>query len=140
VYYVRRAPDAPRRPRPPTLPTLAPVSSAAPAPDRRPARPDDRAPPPLRSLAAPPSDAIALHGQPAAVNVTAELSARLAIPGLRTLTIDLDGAELLDDDLAPVLRRAGAAARTAGIALVVRASRTGARRWLARHGLDEDLA
>jgi hypothetical protein len=54
------------------------------------------------------------------------------------LTVDLDGAELLGDDLAPVLRRARAAAGTAGIALVVRATRAGARRWMARHGLDEE--
>ncbi len=122
-------PDAPaKRPTPTpsgrsTRPTPAPVVAAT------------------RSAAPPPADdLLALHGHPDVAGVTAELSARFARPGLRTLTIDLDGATLIDDDLAPVLRRAGAAARTAGIALVVRATRAGGRRWLARHGLDEDLA
>jgi chemotaxis methyl-accepting protein methylase/anti-anti-sigma regulatory factor len=147
VYYVRREADAHRRARPPTLPTLPmPVPVPAPVSDRRSApivlpRSDQRTPPPIRFAPTPPADdVIALRGSPAAAHVTAELSARFAIPGLRTLAIDLDGAELLGDDLAPVLRRAAAAARTAGIALVLRATRTGARRWLARHGLDEDLA
>jgi anti-anti-sigma regulatory factor len=102
---------------------------------------DDRTPPPIMlPLVPPPDDTLALHGQPGAARVTAELSARLAQPGLRSLTIDLDGADLLGDDLAPVLRRARAAARAAGISLAVRATRTGARRWLGRHGLDEDRA
>ncbi|MEO7729984.1 MAG: CheR family methyltransferase, partial [Kofleriaceae bacterium] len=162
VYYVRREPDAHRRSRPPTLPALpaalsapvpvpvtdrrsapviAPDQRAAPASPPVPARPDDRTPPPTRFTAAPPAeDVVALRGHPAAAHVTAELSARFSLPGLRTLAIDLDGAELLGDELAPVLRRAGAAARTAGITLVLRATRTGARRWLTRHGLDEDIA
>jgi hypothetical protein len=102
---------------------------------------NDRTPPPIAFPAQPPpDDTLALHGQPAAVRVTAELSARFAQPGLRSLTIDLDGADLIGDDLAPVLRRARAAARAAGIALRVRASRTGARRWLGRHGLDGENA
>jgi chemotaxis protein methyltransferase CheR len=154
VYYVRRGPDAARRSRPPTLPVavgavpvaVGAVPGAVPGAvnDRRSAPipvPDDRTPPPIMFAPEPPADdAIALRGHPAAARVTAELSARLAQPGLRSLTIDLDGADLLGDDLAPVLRRARAAARTAGIALVVRATRAGARRWLARHGLDEEAA
>ena len=140
VYYVRREPGAPRRARPPTLPVPVP----APVPDRRSAPlpvPYDRTPPPIVFAPAPPADdAIDLRGHPAAARVTAELSARFAQPGLRSLTVDLDGADLLEDDLAPVLRRARAAARTAGITLVVRATRAGARRWLARHGLDEEAA
>jgi hypothetical protein len=39
-----------------------------------------------------------------------------------------------------VLRRVRAAAQTTGIALSVRATRSGVRRWLARHGLDEEAA
>jgi hypothetical protein len=54
------------------------------------------------------------------------------------LTVDLDRADLLGDDLAPVFRRARAAARSAGGDLFLRATRTGAKRWLARHGLDEE--
>jgi hypothetical protein len=102
---------------------------------------DDRTPPPIvLPIAPPPDDTLALCGHPAAARITAELSARFGQPGLRSLTIDLDGAELLDDDLAPVLRRARAAARTAGIGVAIRATRAGARRWLSRHGLDEDPA
>ncbi|HEU4729670.1 MAG TPA: CheR family methyltransferase [Kofleriaceae bacterium] len=128
----------PAGPAPPAVPGV-------PAAGDRPAAPatfhEDRTPPPIRfSAEPPPDDTVALRGQPAAAHVTAELSARLAQPGLRTLTIDLDGADLLDDDLAPVLRRVRAAARIAGIALVVRATRAGTRRWLARHGLDEEAA
>jgi chemotaxis protein methyltransferase CheR len=142
VYYVRREADAPRRARPPTVPV--PVRAPVPAADRRSAPipvPDDRTPPPIVFAPAPPADdSIDLRGHPAAARVTAELSARFAQPGLRSLTVDLDGADLLGDDLAPVLRRARAAARAAGIALVVRATRPGARRWLSRHGLDEEAA
>ena len=143
VYYVRREPDAHRRSRPPTLPSLPPPERRpAPAPALLPAPGTTvaRTPPAVRFTAAPLDDVIALRGNPAAAHVTRQLSARFATPGVRTVAIDLDGAELLGDDLAPVLRRAGAAARTAGISLVLRATRTGARRWLARHGLDGDIA
>jgi chemotaxis methyl-accepting protein methylase len=136
VYYVRRATGAAPRARPPTLPVPVPVNDRPPAPL---VVSDDRTPPPIGFAPSPPADeAIDLRGHPIAARVTAELSARLAQPGLRSLVIDLDGADLLGDDLAPVLRRARAAARTAGIALAVRATRAGARRWLARHGLDEE--
>jgi chemotaxis methyl-accepting protein methylase/anti-anti-sigma regulatory factor len=168
VYYVRRGSDAAPRSRPPTRPTPVPVPvpvndrpsaplvipDAAPRSrpptlpvpvriDDRPSSPfvvpDDRTPPPMLFAPTPPADdVIDLRGHPPAARVTAELSARLAQSGLRSLTIDLDGADLLDDDLAPVLRRARAATRTAGIVLVVRATRAGARRWLARHRLDEE--
>jgi chemotaxis methyl-accepting protein methylase/anti-anti-sigma regulatory factor len=144
VYYVRRGATAVARAR--TQATPAPIAEA-------PAEPrtawaavssvvsDDRTPPPIMLPLAPPvHDTVALRGQPAAVRVTAELSARLAQPGLRSLTIDLDGADLLGDDLAPVLRRVRAATRAAGISLSLRATRTGARRWLARNGLDEETA
>jgi len=152
VYYVRRDPDAARRARPPTLPLpVVPVpmpvaSMPVPVPvnDRRSgpiAVPDDRTPPPIIFAPEPPADdTLDLRGHPVAARVTAEMSARIAQAGLRSLTIDLDGADLLGDDLAPVLRRARAAARTAGIALVLRATRPGARRWLARHGIDEEAA
>ncbi|HET9627426.1 MAG TPA: CheR family methyltransferase [Kofleriaceae bacterium] len=132
VFYVRRAGAAarpePPRARPPTQP-LPRVEL------------DDRTPPPIAFALAPPGDdTLALRGRPGAALVTAELSARLAQHGVRSLTVDLDAAELLDEDLAPVLRRARAAARTAGIVLVLRATRTGARRWIARHALDDEHA
>lgn len=151
TYYVRRA-----RARPATLVGVAPpdrksAQLAVPiaVTDRKSAPVLDRTPAPIRIADRPAvatergpfgaaSEAtLALAGNPAAPWLTQALSARLALPGLRALTVDLDGAELLDDDLAPVLRRAAAAARIAGIALALRASRPGARRWLARHGLDE---
>ena len=146
VYYVRRDPDAAAQPRRATPVPGAPAATGVPVAltDRRSAPvviDDDRTPPPIvLPREPPPDDTLALRGHPVAARVTAELSARLAQPGLRSLTIDLDGADLLGDELAPVLRRARAAAQTAGIALAVRATRPGVRRWLARHGLDEEAA
>ena len=134
AYYVRRGDDAAPRARPPTLP-VPPVAEPRATP-RWVA--EDLTPPPIRlPPTPPPDDTLTLRGHPAAARLTAELSARFAVPGLRSLAIDLDPAELLGDALAPVLRRARAAARAAGVALVMRATRAGARRWLARHGLDE---
>jgi hypothetical protein len=130
VYYVRRGSE-PARPAPPPRPAAAIPAWVS----------DDRTPPPIVFAPdPPPHDTIALRGQPVAIRVTAELSARLGQPGLRSLTIDLDGAELLADDLAPVLRRVCAAGRAAGVAVGLRATRPGARRWLARNGLDEETA
>lgn len=99
----------------------------------------ERTPPPLRIPPTPPAeDVLALRGHPDVRAVMAELSARLAIVGLRRLIVDLDGADLLADELAPVLRRARAAANAAHVELALRATRTGARRWLARHGLEAE--
>ena len=154
VYYVRReAGDAPPRSRPPTLPVPlgqpAPARRSAPAvtaprtplPDPRPARTrasEDVTPPPIVfPPEPPPDDTLALYGRPSAARLTTEISARLALPGLSRLTIDVDGVELLDDELARVLYRARAAASAAGIDFDVRAVRPGPRRWLARHGLDD---
>jgi len=146
VYYVRREGGEPPRSRPPTLPVpIAPAPPAA-ATDRRSAPlalpadrgPDERTPPPIVfPPEPPPDDTIALYGRPSAAQLTAEILARLALPGLTWLTIDVDGVELLDDELARVLHRARAAATAAGIGFDVRATRPGPRRWLARHGLDE---
>ena len=162
VYYVRRATEAPRL-RPPTLPGLptppapahatdrrsAPISDRrsapipAPVTDRRSApiaAPDEHTPPPALVASREPAthDLLVLHGRPTAAHVIAEISARLALPGLQSLTIDLDGVELLEDDLAPVLRRARAAAEAAGVQLRIDAVRPGPRRWLIRQGLAED--
>jgi chemotaxis protein methyltransferase CheR len=94
-------------------------------------------PPPTRiPLAPPPDDLLVLDGQPNARDVAAAVSARLAIVGLRRLVIDLDPAQLLDDEIAPILARARAAARAANVELVLKATRSGTRRWLARHALD----
>lgn len=83
-------------------------------------------------------DMIVLAGTPEAQAVTGLIGDRLARGGLRRLVIDLDPAELLGDELAPVLRRACAAARAAGISIALRTTRPGARRWLSRHGLPEE--
>jgi chemotaxis methyl-accepting protein methylase len=82
-------------------------------------------------------DVLLLQGSIDPAALTRELMTRLATV-TQVLAIDLDGAEFLDDELAPVLRRARAAAQAAGTHLELRATRTGARRWLSRHGLDED--
>lgn len=136
VYYVRRGEAAPRaRPTPPAA-MQAPAALA----ERRAPGPEDRSPPPALPGDAPARATLALRGRPTAAGVIAEISARLALPGLAALTIDLDGAELLDDELARVLRRARSAAGAAGVAFELRAERPGTRRWLARHGLDEEVA
>jgi chemotaxis protein methyltransferase CheR len=110
-----------------------------PAFDRRspPRLADDRTPTPQ-----PPGrhGALVLRGRPSAAELTAEISAALAQPALESLVIDLDGVELLDDELVRVLRRARAAACTAEIELDMRATRAGVVRWLARHGLGESEA
>jgi chemotaxis protein methyltransferase CheR len=99
---------------------------------------DDHTPPPTRiPPAPPPEDVIVLRGHPDARSLIADITARLGMSGLVRLVIDLDGAELLGDDLAPVLRRARAAAEAAGIGLALRTTRAGARRWLARHALED---
>lgn len=136
VYYVRTGANV--RARPPT----PPVRTAPPAPtsgDRTPW--PSAAPRAANTEPAPAPEAastIVLRGQPTTAELTAEISARLALRGLAWLTVDLDGAELLDDDLAPVLRRARAAAWTAGIRFAVAATRPGAVRWLNRHGFSAD--
>ena len=93
-------------------------------------------PPPVRIPVVPTEDTLVLRGEPAARHVTAELTARLGIAGLQRLVVDLDAADLLDDALAQVFRRARAAATAAHVALELRATRPGTRRWLARHGLE----
>jgi chemotaxis protein methyltransferase CheR len=69
-----------------------------------------------------------------------EVATALSHGGLGALTIDLDAAPFLEDDVAPVLRRACAAAEAAGIRVVLRAERPGAKRWLRRNGLAGDDA
>lgn len=132
VYYVRREVEA--------APGLAPPRADAgerrtpPAPDDD----DDRTPPPMVIPdRPPPEDVLVLRGHPDARTLIADLTARLGLAGLVRLVVDLDGCELLGDDLAPVLRRARAAAEAAGIELTLRTTRAGARRWLARHALGD---
>jgi chemotaxis protein methyltransferase CheR len=99
--------------------------------------PGERTTPPDLSSQTP-DGKITLRGQPTVDSVTAEISTWLAVPGLDSLTIDLDGVELLDDELAAVFRRARYAAWLDGISLYLCADRPGPTRWLARHGLDDN--
>jgi chemotaxis protein methyltransferase CheR len=136
VFYVRRAEprersdDAGRK-------TLAPVRL------RPPTGPGERRTPALGIPAAAPArrpaeDVLELVGTPDAHDVIASITERLGRSGMSRLLIDLDGAEILADELAPVLRRARAAARAAGVEIALRATRTGAKRWLSRNGFEED--
>lgn len=122
VVYVR--PEGPPERKTP-MPRRTPTSSAAitVVPARSPGRTED---------------VLVLAGTPQAPALTTQIGERLASGGLRRLVIDLDPADLLPDDLAPVLRRACAAARAAGIEIALQTTRPGARRWLSRHGLAED--
>lgn len=99
--------------------------------------PSELTPRPALTASAPPHDELlVLDLRPTARDVASAVSTRLAIVGLRRLVIDLDPAELLDDDIAPTLARARAAARAAGVELVLKATRAGTRRWLVRNALD----
>jgi chemotaxis protein methyltransferase CheR len=143
VYYVRRAERAAARDTPAagvSSPAIRSVVGArTPALGLPAVIGDARTPPPVVIASSPPAeDVLVLRGHPSARVVTAELMARLAIVGLHRLVVDLDSCEMLDDALVPVLRRARAAARAAGVELDVRATKTGARRWLSRHALDEE--
>lgn len=100
--------------------------------------PEERPPPPPGLSSQTPGGVMTLRGQPTVDSVTTELSTWLAVPGLESLTIDLDGVELLDDELAAVFRRARYAAWLDGISFDLCADRPGPSRWLARHGLDEN--
>jgi chemotaxis protein methyltransferase CheR len=120
----------------PTLPKSA--ASAAPAPRPRP-RPTPRVtlpePPRPRPQTARGPGRLALSGKledPG--QVAAAISRAMAEAGER-LVVDLDDASFLAEGVAPVLRRAAAAATAAGMIFELAATRPGARRWLARHGL-----
>ncbi len=117
AHPVRRA-SGPGSPPPPSVFKPSPSRPSAPPP-----------PPPARSGAT-----LRLTSADPA-GLAAEVRAALGAPGLRSLTIDLDAVDYLEDSVAPVLRRAGAAAEAAGIELSLRATRPGPQRWLRRNGL-----
>lgn len=121
-----------------TPPVGLPVVAPGPEAGARPLAYDpDHTPLPQRLPQAPPAeDVLVLRGHPDARSLIADITARLSLSGLVRLVIDLDACELLGDELAPVLRRARAAAEAAGIELALRTTRTGTRRWLARHQLE----
>lgn len=65
------------------------------------------------------------------------LAAELAVIMRRApgrVIMDLDGAELMNDEAAAALRRAMSQAQVMGVDIVLRAGRPGPRRWLRRHG------
>jgi chemotaxis protein methyltransferase CheR len=128
VYYERR--EEARVRTTPVPPGLRVVSPPVPTPPV--GTPVVRPPP-----RAPSEEVIQLVGAPEPAPLTSLLAQALARSGLARVVVDLDRADLLADELAAVLRRARAAARAAHIELVLRATRTGARRWLSRHGLEE---
>lgn len=133
VFYVRRPREDSGRPPIPSFDAKTPVPQL-----------ERRTPVPMAAVKPPPDpspaeDTLIVAGTPDPRALTRELGERLAIGGLQRLTVELDRAELLADELAPVLRRAQAAARTAHVDLVLRTTRPGTRRWLSRHGLlDEE--
>jgi chemotaxis protein methyltransferase CheR len=139
VFYVR--PGRPREDSGKTpIPTFA-FDAKTPVPQV-----DRRTPLAVPVVKLPPEPAseqetLIVAGTPDPMQLTRELGERLAIGGLEKLVVDLDRAELLADELAPVLRRAQAAARAAHVELVLRTTRPGTRRWLSRHDLlDEEEA
>lgn len=137
VYYVRTGTTVRARPATPPVPLAVPATMAA-RPTAALPRPPAPEPTSEPTSEAAMSSTIAVRGQPTAAELAAEISARFALRGLASLTVDLDGAELLDDDLVPVLRRARAAAWSADVRFTVAATRPGAARWLHRHGFGDD--
>lgn len=125
VYYIRRAP-------PPAAVKRTPVAGVCVVSPARTVEPDPAPPADVATGA----ETLAVHGHPDLDELSEALGAMLAMHGLRKLAIDLDGADLLGDELAPVVRRACAALRAAGVEVEVRATRAGARRWVSRHGLE----
>jgi chemotaxis protein methyltransferase CheR len=118
-------------------PSLAAAATRPPRP--RPAARRVTLPPPeppaARPLTARGPGRLALRGKledPA--QVAAAISRAMAEAGER-LVVDLDDASFLAEGVAPVLRRAAAAATAVGMIFELAATRPGARRWLARHGL-----
>lgn|GEM_PF-500568 len=81
---------------------------------------------------------LALSGQPKPQELASLVGQRLSAPEIERLVIDLDSAEMLSDDLAPVLKRARAAATAEDVVVELVATKPGTKRWLSRHGLGED--
>ena len=126
-------------PRPAPAPAATPIPPPAPGavPAAAPARaPDAGASGIMRAashLVAETTAMVALRGNYDGARLAREVEAALSGPYQR-IVIDLDGAEYLDDDAGPVLRRVVAAARAAGVQVVLLAERQGMRRWLTRSG------
>ena len=99
--------------------------------------PNARRPAPTAATV-PPSGHVVLSGRyEGKVRITRELG-EVMKNSHGKVVIEADGAELLDDEAAAVLRRARAAANAAGVPFRIAASRPGTRRWLRRMGLSDD--
>lgn len=97
-----------------------------------------RQPPSLPRWAAEPVGGtvrITLTGQPNPQELSVLLAERLAHPDIERLVIDLDTAELLADELVPVLRRVRAAGTAEDVTVEIVATKPNTRRWLSRHNL-----
>lgn len=135
----RSSPDltvaVPRAPRSAgSSPDLTAQLGSAPKRSARPEPPDERAAPARAEKG--PSATLTMHiGGIAPDEVAQRFADALAKPGVGAVRVDLDSAEYVDDAVAAVLHRALASARSAGIAIELRASRPGAQRWLRRHRL-----
>ncbi|MFN0253301.1 MAG: CheR family methyltransferase [Kofleriaceae bacterium] len=92
----------------------------------------------LPRATSPSSVRLALAGQPSPQQLSAMIGERLSLPNIERLVIELDSAEMLSDELAPVLRRARAASTQENVVIEFVATKPGTKRWLSRHGLSED--
>lgn len=127
----------------PSIPTMS--SRTTPTPSTRssiPTQPAGKSSPslPLARTTPLPSTIVrlALSGQPNPQELASLVGQRLSSPEIERLVIDLDSAEMLSDDLAPVLKRARAAATAEDVIVELVATKPGTKRWLSRHGLAED--
>ncbi|HTJ42084.1 MAG TPA: protein-glutamate O-methyltransferase CheR [Kofleriaceae bacterium] len=125
VIYERVDPARQRRITPISIPVPLPVPGSKSEPTRSPTPTPTPTPPTTTTVSV--TDPELLSG---------EVTKALARPGIEKLTIDLDRAPFLTDEVAPVLRRARAAAEASGIALAIIATKPGAQRWLRRHKLE----
>jgi hypothetical protein len=119
VVYERRDKVVPPRRTPPVgVPARAPT------------------PPPMPAVKPPEEACLRIVRDCDPARLAADLAAVLASHVAR-LVVDLDDADFIPDEVATTLRRARAAARAAGITLVLRATRPGPMRWVRRHGLED---
>lgn len=133
VLYRKARPAETARAEPPRERTMTPRSRPIVAPGVA---------PPVGTIAGPVTAeeaVLELRGRYDAERLGAELG-QLVSGRYRSVAIDLDGAEYLADDAGPVLRRACAAARGAGVKVTLLAIRTGPRRWLARAGMADEVS
>ncbi|MDX2090653.1 MAG: CheR family methyltransferase [Kofleriaceae bacterium] len=139
TYYIRTGGAVRATPQMGMPDVLSRIAASVPSPPSFPkASKHKLVSPEIAATQRPGESLLALLGAPTVADVTTKIGEHLSIEGLKKLTIDLDGASLLDDELAPVFRRAQAVSRGAGLELELRTTRVGTKRWLSRHGLMEE--